>query len=154
MNHDIDHQIPPFADAADEREWQAQEEALRRERQGLDPVADPARVRRYRPLTRALREPLDHALPPDFAQHVAALMPAAPAPAADVRFERVLTMALGLALLLATVVVSVLYGGAWLHTITASLPLPRPPADRWLLAFAACIGATCLLGPWQRRTQA
>ena len=75
MNHDL----PPFDDAAREREWQAQEHALRAERLGLDPAAGDARVRRYRLLARALREPMPDALPADFAQRMAAQVAAAPA---------------------------------------------------------------------------
>ena len=150
MSHDIKHHAPPFDDAAREREWLAQEAAARRERLGLDPAGDDARTRQYRRLARALREPLDATLPADFAQRVAALAPAHSAHAADARFERSLTIALGLALLLAASVVTALYGSAWLPAMATILPALHPLADRWLLAFAACIGVSCLLGPWQR----
>jgi|WetSurMetagenome_2_1015567.scaffolds.fasta_scaffold659804_2 hypothetical protein len=154
MNHDTDHPTPFLTNAACAREWQAQEEALRRERLGLDPAADDARVRRYRPLSRALREPLDHSLPPDFAQRVTARIAVRSARAIDTRFEQVLTLGLGLALLLAAVFVTVLHGDSWLHIIVASVPIPARPVDRWLLAFGACLGATFLLGLRHRQTPA
>ena len=62
----MSHPVPPFDDAH-EREWQAQEHALQAERLGLDPAGDNARVRRYRLLARALRQPLPETLPGDFA---------------------------------------------------------------------------------------
>src|SRR6185503_17201786 len=68
MNHDL----PPFDDPAREREWLAQERALDAERRGLAPAGDNARVRRYRLLARALREPMPVALPADFARRMAA----------------------------------------------------------------------------------
>ena len=150
MTHDIKHHTPPFDDAAREREWLAQETAARRERLGLDPADDDARMRQYRRLARALREPLDATLPADFAQRVAAMVPARPLRVADSRFERGLTIALGLALLLAAGVVAALHGSTWLSAIASILPALHPLADRWLLAFVACIGVSSLLGAWQQ----
>lgn len=153
MNHEIEHHAPPFDDAAREREWLAQESAAQRERLGLDPAGDDARMRQYRRLARALREPLDTALPANFAQQVAALVPTRGARVADARFEQVLAIALGVALLLAAGVVSALYGNAWLPAMATILPALHPLADRWLLAFAACIGVSCLLEPRQRQAR-
>ncbi|MDE3072117.1 MAG: hypothetical protein KGJ63_05220 [Pseudomonadota bacterium] len=153
MSHDIEHHAPPFDDDAREREWLAQETAARRERLGLDPAGDDARMRQYRRLARALREPLDATLPADFAHRVAAMVPARGARAADARFERGLAIALGVALLLAAGVVSALYGSAWLPAMATILPVLHPLADRWLLAFAACIGVSCLLEPRQRQAR-
>jgi len=153
MTHDIKHHAPPFDDAAHEREWLAQENASRREQLGLDPADDDARTRQYRRLARALHEPLDAALPADFAQRVAAMVPVDAARVADVRFERGLTIALGLALLLAAGVVAALHGSTWLSAIASILPALHPLADRWLLAFAACVGVSSLLGSWQRHVR-
>ncbi len=156
MNHRIDEMdptTPPFADNAHEREWLAQEEAMQRERLQLDPAVDDARVRLYRQLARALREPLDAALPLDFAQRLAAQVAVAPPPAADIRFERALTLTLGIVMALAAAVVTALYGQAWLSPISAALPALQPQAGRWLVAFAICIGVSWLLGSWQRHVR-
>jgi hypothetical protein len=148
MNQHIDD-IPPFGDSASEREWLAQESAMRRERLHLDPAGDDARGRRYRLLARALREPLQDSLPADFATRVAAR--AAAAPASALRFEIVLMTALAIALAIAAGVVTAIYGSEWLPSFRALLPAPQAPTGRWLLAFAGCLGLSWLLGQWQRR---
>jgi hypothetical protein len=149
MNHPIDDNIPPFDDTAHEREWLAQESAMRRERLHLDPAGDDARGQRYRLLARTLREPLQDGLPADFATRVAAR--AAAAPASSTRFEFVLMIALAVAMMIAAGVVTATYGGEWLPSFSAILPAPQAPASRWLLALAGCLGASWLLGQWQRR---
>lgn len=153
MNHDIDDTILPFADAAREREWLAQEQAIRRERLHLDPAQDDPRTRRYRLLARALREPPQDTLPADFARHIAAQVNARPIrqPLAGTHLELVLTFMLGIIFLLAAGAVTVIYGSAWLPSINTALPVPEPSAIRWLLAFAGCIGTSWLLGTWQQR---
>ena len=153
MNHLIDDTIPPFDDAAHEREWLAQERAMRRERLQLDPAGDDARGRRYRAVARALREPLAGALPADFAQRMAGLVAAAQVRRAPsgTRFEFALTLVLGATLTLAAAVVTAIYGSAWLPSFSAILPAPHAPASGWLLALAGCLGASWLLGLWQRR---
>ncbi|GAA0887660.1 hypothetical protein [Rhodanobacter soli] len=149
----IDDHIPPFDDAAHEREWLAQERAMQRERLQLDPAGDDARSRRYRLLARALREPLPDALPADFAQQLVARVAAAPArrTTSGTGFEATLTLALATVLAVAAGVVVAIYGGAWLPSFVALLPPPHAPATRWLLALAGCLGASWLLGQWQRR---
>jgi anti-sigma factor RsiW len=147
MNQHIDD-IPRFDDANDEREWLAQERAMRRERLHLDAAGDDARSRRYRLLARALREPLPDALPPDFAARVAARV--ASAPASSTRLEFVLTTALAIALAIAAAAVTAMYGSEWLPSFSAILPAPRAPASGWLLAVGGCLGASWLLGEWQR----
>ena len=149
MNQHIDDDIPPFDEVSHEREWLAQESAMRRERLHLDPAGDDARSRRYRLLARALREPLPDGLPADFAQQLAARV-AAP-PANTLRFESVLVIALVVTLVIAAAGVTVIYGSAWLPSFSAILPAPQAPASRWLLAFAGCLGASWLLGQWQPR---
>lgn len=155
MIQHIDDHIPPFDDAAHEREWLAQERAMRRERLQLDPAGDDARSRRYRLLARALREPLPDALPADFAQQLAARVAAAPArrTTSGARFEATLTLALATVLAVAAGVVVAIYGGAWLPSFAALLPTPHAPATRWLLALAGCLGASWLLGQWQQYAQ-
>ena len=148
----IDDHIPPFDDAAQEREWLAQENAMRRERLQLDPAGDDARSRRYRLLARALREPLPDALPADFARQIAARVAASPArrAASGTRFEFTLMLLLTIALAVAAVAVTAMYGDAWLSSFARVLPTPHSPATRWLLALAGCLGASWLLGQWQR----
>lgn len=152
MNHDI----PPFDDDAREREWQAQEYALRAERLGLDPAAGDARVHRYRVLARALREPMPDALPADFALQMAARVAAPPARrhAADAHFESTLASALAAVLLVAGGAMLAVYGKAWLPALHGLLPSSGSPATGWLLALGGCLGASWLLGLWQRRSQA
>ena len=149
MNQHIDDDIPPFDDAACEREWLAQERAMRRERLHLDPAGDDARSRRYRLLARALRESMPDGLPADFAQQVAARVAASPKAAP--RIEVVLMIALVAALVIAAAGVTVIYGSAWLPSFSAILPAPQAPASRWLLALAGCLGVSWLLGQWQPR---
>lgn len=148
MNHDT----PPFNDEACKREWLAQERALHAERLGLDPAGDDPRVRRYRMLARALRQPLPDVLPDDFAQRVAAQAVARGVrkPATDDHFEFALMIALAIAFALAAGVVVALYGRAWWPSITAILPANQPLAIRWLLAFAGCLGLSWVLAQWQQ----
>lgn len=152
MNQHTDDHLPAFDDAAHEREWLAQERAMRRERLQLDSAGDDARSRRYRLLARALREPLPHALPADFAQQLAAqvaTLPARQAPGGG-SFESALALALAIVLAIAAAAVVALYGSTWLPSFAALLPAPHAPATRWLLALGGCLGASWLLGQWQR----
>jgi hypothetical protein len=139
--------MPSFDDANDEREWQLQERAMRRERLHLDASGDDARTRRYRLLARALREPLPESLPADFARNVAARAKAAPA---SFRVESLMMTLLTLALGIASIAVIAIYGREWLPSFSAIVPAPRGQAGDWLLAFAGCVGASWLLGQWQR----
>lgn len=149
MNHDI----PPFDDAAREREWQAQERALQAERLGLDPASDDARVRRYRLLTRSLREPMPIMLPADFAQQMAAQVAASPTStrATEGRLVFTLTGLLAVTLVVTGGVVLAMYGNTWLPTFRSLLPASGAPATTWLLALGGCLGASWLLGVWQLR---
>lgn len=148
MNNDI----PPFDDAAHEREWQTQERALRAERLGLDPAAGDARMRRYRLLARTLREPMPDALPADFAQRMAALAAPAAAPQQPPhgRFESTLVSALAVVLLVAGGVMLADYDSAWLPAFRDLLPASGAPATGWLLALGGCLGVSWLLGLWQQ----
>ena len=152
MNHE--HDLPPFADPAHEREWQAQERALQAERQGLDPADGDALVRRYRLLARSLRQPMPEALPADFARQMADRVAVAPAwrQATDPRFESTLAGVLAVALLVAGCVMLADYGSAWLPAFRDLLPASGAPATGWLLALGGCLGASWLLGLWQRHT--
>jgi hypothetical protein len=151
MNPIGDDTVPHFDDAASEREWLAQERAMRRERLHLDTAGDDARVLRYRALARALREPPQESLPVDFAQRVAAQATCVPArrTVSVTAFEFFLMSALAVTLVTAAIVVTVLYGSSWLPSISAALPAPDPLTVRWLLAFAGCMGLSWLLAKWQ-----
>jgi hypothetical protein len=151
MNQIGDDNVPPFDDAASEREWLAQEHAMRRERLHLDTAGDDARMRRYRLLACALREPPQESLPTDFAQRVAAQATSRPArgTGAITGFEFFLMSALAVVLVTAAIVVTVLYGSTWLPSISAALPAPDPLTVRWTLAFAGCMGLSWLLAKWQ-----
>jgi hypothetical protein len=155
MTQHIDDTIPPFDDAAREREWLAQERAMRRERLQLDPAGDDARSQRYRLLARALREPLPDALPADFAQRLVARVAASPdrRAASGTRFEFALMLALATALAAAAGAVVAVYGSTWLPSFVALMPTPHAPAIRWLLALGGCLGASWLLGRWPRYAQ-
>jgi hypothetical protein len=150
--HDKDH-IPPFDDDALEREWQAQEAAMRRERLHMDSAGDDARSRRYRLIARCLRQPLPESLPTDFARKLAAQVGVVPSPAASAgaSLESRLMLVLTGIFVVAVVAVVAIYGGTWLPSFTALLPSPQASAIRWLLALAGCLGVSWLLGWWQRR---
>lgn len=148
MIHDMkdqpDQPVAPFDDAAREREWLAQEHAMRRERLQLDPRHDDARTQRYRMLARSLRQPLDEQLPADFAQQLAARL-------GPVRkrfgtpFEFTLIFVLGLALLAGSAIILLPYGRLWWYSMLAWSQSPTPSISL-LLALAACMGLTGLLG--------
>jgi hypothetical protein len=146
MNQHFDD-IPPFDDAAQEREWLEQENTLRRERLNLDPAGDDARGRRYRPIAQALREPLPDGLPADFAMRVAARAAATP----SARFEYALMIVLVAALVVAAGVIIMTYGSEWTRPFDAILAAPNTRANIWLMALAGCLGASWLMERWQRR---
>lgn len=148
MNPIGDDPILPFDDDACEREWLAQERAMRRERLRLDHLGDDARVLRYRMLARALRQPIAARPPADFARQVAALAgrAAGESRTADSRLESGLMIALAIVFATAAIVVTVMYGHAWLTPLAAVLP--GPAAARWLLALGGCLGLSWLLGRW------
>ena len=136
MNNTKDHGRHDFsARDIDEREWQAQERALQAERLHLSD-ADP-RLGSYRAIARALRQPLPHGLPADFARQLAARLGRAPL---DTRVEQGLLRGLLALLVLSGAVVAAMYGQTWLPAIVAVLPDSSPNAMHWLLAVAACVG--------------
>jgi hypothetical protein len=147
MTHEIDH-LPPFADPDREREWLAQESALRRERLHLDPAGDDARAQRYRLLARALRTAPTDGLPADFAQQMNARVTAA-ARAANppMTLESFLLVGLAGVLLLAAVIVTVKHG-AWWPSFAAALPASA--ATPWLLPLSACLALSWAFGAWQK----
>src|SRR5208282_2696429 len=138
---------------ADEREWQAQELARLSECLGLDLAREDVLARRYRLLSRALRQPLPDALPIDFAERVAARVPAPPAMwvSASSRFDSIVLAVLGSTLVLSAVLVLARGGQNWLPGIRATLEAANPNHLRWPLAFVGCLGLSAILWQWQSR---
>ena len=131
-----------------EREWDAQERALRAEAEGAALGQDPL-VARYRVVARALRQPMPPALPANFAQMLAARVGRAPL---DTRVERTLTGALTVLLLASAAVVAALYGGEWLRASLALLPPVSASALDWLLAGVAGVATSWSLSALARRS--
>ena len=132
----------------EQHEWQAQERALHDERTGAAPSDDPLQAH-YRLVARALRQPLPHALPHDFAVRLAAraLLQAAHAPP-DLRIEQRLVRALIAVLALSAAVAVAWYGQQWLQAITVLLP---GAALNWTLALMACVGLSWSFDLLRRR---
>ena len=150
MNH-RNHQTGPSADTGaqqgfDEREWQAQERAMR---DGRDTAADDgdALTARYRMIDQALRDPPLTPLPLDFAASVARQARNAHK-AGEERFERILSHVLIAALGVSAVVICVIHGAQWWPAIAASVP---SGSGSWLPLIALCIGTHWMLERWRER---
>jgi hypothetical protein len=141
--------VPPFDDAAQEREWLAQEKALRRERLSLDSAGDGERDRDYRAIARALRVPPAEGLPADFAARVAERVTAS----RGVSVESALMLALVGALAGAAGFVIATQGVEWARSFNAILLAREMPASVWLTALGGCLGATWLMERWQQHTR-
>ena len=129
----------------DEREWQAQEHALRDAREGVastDPLA-----RRYRAVVDALRAPLPDALPVDFAVQVMARAHDMPL---DARLEGSLVRTLATLLGLSGAVTAAIYGRQWLPAILGPLHLDTASAMNWALALGACMAMTWVAEPLRK----
>lgn len=135
MSNDIDF----FRRPAAEREWQAQERALRAAREGREPT-DP-REAAYRRIDDAVCAGHAIDLPADFADLIAAK--AGPVPTAitapEAGFEKQLTRLLLAALAIAGLVVAVLKGGSWFNADPAAWSVAGNP---WVLALLACLAAS------------
>ena len=137
------HDPRPF-EASEEREWQAQERALRNEKLGSDAAQDDALVARYRTIARALRQPPAGALPSNFAYEVARLAALQARPAeVDARLEQWLVRLLVGVMALAGAVVAALYGGQWLQATDALfVETGGVGVGGWIMALAACFAIT------------
>lgn len=142
-----------FTDESFEREWTAQERALRLERAGAAPSAD-AHVEQYRLIARVLRHSPMAELPGDFAQQIAARVETARA-LDDQRFEIALQRVLLALLITAGAVCVVLLGDLWR---SAFLNLSRFIAGfafdwqvDWLFAVVFCLAATWAIEHWRER---
>jgi hypothetical protein len=127
-------------DERDQREWQAQERALRAERADERLQGDPT-VAQYRLVARALRDPPLDPIPSDFAVRTAARV--AGAQSLSEQVDVWLGRALLTLLLLAGVAAVYLYNGDSLREF--SLSVPERAAFRiqtlasWGMAIAACV---------------
>ncbi len=132
------------AQRVDEREWQAQEQALRDERLGIATSGSDAPDAHYRMIARALSEPPADGLPRNFAQDVARLAMAQAKPAnADARFELTLLNLLGIVLVASGVVVLAMYGRDAFAGVDARIV-------QWGAALAACVALSWSFD-WARR---
>lgn len=125
----------------EDREWQAQERAVQIERDGLDMADADGLSASYLGIARALRQPLDAALPRDFAARMAALAGSRGQPVEiESRFEQTMLVALAVAMGIAALVALLVYGSSdWFAPLTDSLHrIGRPPLT-WPLAVAACL---------------
>ncbi len=121
-------------DKPDEREWQAQEQAMRDERLGIAAAGNDAPDAHYRTIARALREPPMEALPEDFARQVAGLaVVRAPLSRDATGFERLMLNLLGVALAMSGVVALAMYGNEAIAGVDERIV-------RWGLLLAVCAG--------------
>lgn len=142
MNRPIDAEPDP-------REWLAQERALQLERQGAASAHDDPQASRYRPVVRALREPMADGLPADFAQRVASLAERAATArkALDLRLERNLMRGLVAAFVLVALAAVAVYGQITWQAIAALAPDARAgSAAAWLVPALGCMALTWALG--------
>jgi hypothetical protein len=127
-----------FDTEREQREWEAQERALREERAGARSRSD-ADVAQYRLIARALSTPALSPLPSDFAARVVAK-----SRVADEGVEEWLERGLLVFLLLAGGVALSVYNGAWLQTLSFSVSehaaLSIQTLASWSIAVAACVG--------------
>jgi hypothetical protein len=131
-----------FDSEREQREWDAQESAMRAERAGSALVGG-AGVEQYRLIARALRTPPIDAIPLDFAAQTAARA-AREARLASEAVEIWLGRGLVALLLVAGAVAIRVYGGESLLDFSFSVPDGATFGIRtvvsWSLAVAACIG--------------
>lgn len=140
-----------------EREWTAQERALREERAGA-PASRDTRIAEYRTIARALRVPPLAPVPADFAKRTAALAEESTAALGaestaaqarlDERLEARLQAALLASLALAGVVGTVMLGGRWLPASIRAAAGPVAsglgPLVSWGGALAVCVALSLL----------
>lgn len=131
-------------ESPDEREWQAQEQALRDERLGVAASGSDAPDAHYRAIARVLREPPAASLPPDFARQVAGLADTrAPLARDATRFERIMLNLLGAALVVSGVAAIAVYGNQALAGVDVRIV-------QWGSALAACAALSWSFD-WVRR---
>jgi hypothetical protein len=134
---------------SERREWDAQEKAVRAERDGAQ-VGDDAAVAQYRLIARTLRNPPLDPQPRDFAARTAAYVEAR-SRVANERVEVWLERALVTLLVLAGAAIVLVYNGERLRDLASAFALSEPAAFRvqtlvgWGVAIAACVGVSSAL---------
>lgn len=126
---------------ADEREWLAQEQAMRDERVGAAASDSGLPEAQYRVVARALREPPAESLPPDFARQVARKAEARAA--RGTQLEPMMLRVLGAVLGVSGVAFLTYYGSEAVAGVD-------PQILQWTLALGACAAMTWSL-EWARR---
>ena len=133
-----------FDSERQQREWQAQETAMRGERAGSAATGD-AGVEQYRLIARALRTPQIDAIPLDFAAQTAARA-LREEQLANETLEIWLGRGLVALLLVAGAIAIRIYGGDSLLDFSFSVPdgasFGIQSVISWSLAVAACIGVS------------
>lgn len=130
----------------DELEWQAQERALRGDRD-TGAATDDVLTMHYRRIDAALRHPPLTPLPMDFAASVARQARNARS-ASDERFERILTQLLIAVMGISAGVICVLYGARWWSALAGAVP---GGSGSWLPLIALCVGSHWILERWRER---
>lgn len=139
-----------FGGEPEDREWEAQELALREEQLGTEPDTGDARVNQYRLLVRALRNPPLDPMPHDFAAQTAAR--AERRGVEDDRLEVWLQSAL-LGLLAAAGIWTIAQsGGQSVQALALVIPESAAhPVSSWGAAILVCVALSSLLEHWRRR---
>lgn len=133
----------------DEREWQAQEQALRDRRAGV--AATDGDGSDYRLIDAALRRAPPPALPMDFAAAVARQLARQPKPAIDARLEMGLTVVMLLTLAIAGLFYAQQDGRDWLAPISRLVPQLPAMSVRLIVIVLACVASSWMLSIWQER---
>lgn len=131
----------------DEREWQAQERAMRAARNAAPLDDEDMQAASYLGVSRALRAPPMAPLPMAFAADVARRAQAVQDANAE-RFERILTHALIAVLGLSACVICVIHGAQWLPALESAMP---DGGGTWLALVAACVGMHWTMERWRAR---
>ena len=130
---------------SEEREWQAQQQAIECERKGRVLANEDALTTSYLPIARALRQPIQVPLPADFAARVAGLA-TRQRPLAEIEstLEKRLLLILGIVLGIAALVVGLIYGASWFAPALGRLDQLGPSSLSLLFGLFACLGISAL----------
>ncbi len=135
----------------EEREWQAQEAAMRRGRSGSDGQKLDTLSASYLSIVHAARQPIDVQLPVDFASRIALLAGERPHTVViESRFERRMLIALIGLLGVAGLAAAMFYGGNWLMPSIKQLGQIGKPSLSLLMSLIACLGLSAIWQPLRR----
>lgn len=142
-------------DGARDAEWLRQERARELERGAPGSAGDTARVQRYRLVVRSLAQPLEHALPSNFAHatSLASEKRLAQRRQQDRVFRRRLQGGMLVVYITALLAAAVAYLPAWMPALWGLVSAARLPAP-WLVATVACLAVSWLVSrrkSWRRR---